>query len=471
MAKLKITAKALRKMGFPDSPVTTQALALVQKHYRFQPASVALQFLKEFIENPGAYRNDPVWGGLAAKQAPEAPQPVLADPSANREGIQFSVFGREHIEASAFHQMYQAARLPISVAGAIMPDGHSGYGLPIGGVLAVADAVIPNGVGVDIGCRMCLSIFGLDPRDLSRNPDFFLKTLDQETLFGGSAAFQRSPDHEVMDQPLFFEMPLLKSLHAKAWKQLGSSGSGNHFVEFGIVRIAEKDPSLGVEPGNYLGLLSHSGSRSLGAKIAMRYTDIAVRKRRLEQEYKHLAWLYLEEEEGAEYWAAMNLAGDYASACHEVIHAKIARKLGVKPLRVVENHHNFAWKEIWEGREVVVHRKGATPAGAGVLGVIPGSMTAPGFIVKGRGNAASVHSASHGAGRLMSRTVARNSITDKQMREALEASGVLLIGGGKDESPFAYKDIETVMQNQTELVDILGKFIPKIVKMDGAGRE
>ncbi|MEY4105861.1 MAG: hypothetical protein RL181_203 [Bacteroidota bacterium] len=471
MTKLKITAKALRKIGFPDSPLTTRALALVQKHHRFQTMDSVLQHLRQFIADPAAYREDPVWGELAAKLAPEASQPALADPSANSKGIQFSVFGREHIEAPAFHQMYQAARLPISVAGAIMPDGHKGYGLPIGGVLAVADAVIPNGVGVDIGCRMCLSVFGLDPRDLSRKSDFFLKTLDQETLFGGSASFQRSPEHEVMDNRLFFETPLLKSLHAKAWKQLGSSGSGNHFVEFGTVYIPEKDASLGLEPGTYLGLLSHSGSRSLGAKIAMRYTDIAIRKRRLEQEDKDLAWLYLHEEEGAEYWAMMNLAGDYASACHEVIHAKIARKLGVKPLRVVENHHNFAWKETWEGREVVVHRKGATPAGEGVLGIIPGSMTAPGFIVKGRGNPASVYSASHGAGRLMSRTAARASVTDKQMREALEASGVLLIGGGKDESPFAYKDIETVMQNQTELVDILGKFTPKIVKMAGEGKK
>ena len=137
-------------------------------------------------------------------------------------------------------------------------------------------------------------------------------------------------------------------------------------------------------------------------------------------------------------------------------------------MKMVENHHNFAWKETWEGREVIVHRKGATPAGKDVLGIIPGSMTAPGFIVKGKGETASVNSASHGAGRKMSRTKAMQTVTDKQMKDELNKHAVKLMGGGLDESPFAYKNIEVVMQSQHALVDIAGKFIPKIVKMDGA---
>ena len=253
-----------------------------------------------------------------------------------------------------------------------------------------------------------------------------------------------------------------------AWKQLGSSGSGNHFVEFGVVEIAEKDEVLGVDAGKYVGLLSHSGSRALGANIANHYTKIAISKRRLPQEAKNLAWLTLDEEEGMEYWIAMNLAGDYASACHHIIHEKIAKQLGRKPLKMVENHHNFAWKEKWEGKEVIVHRKGATPAGKDVLGIIPGSMTAAGFIVKGKGEIASVNSASHGAGRKMSRTRAMASVTDKQLKDELKKHGVKLIGGGLDESPFAYKDIEVVMKSQQHLVDVVGKFTPKIVKMDGA---
>jgi len=260
----------------------------------------------------------------------------------------------------------------------------------------------------------------------------------------------------------------LKNLHGRAWKQLGSSGSGNHFVEFGTVEISERDEVLGVDAGTYTGLLSHSGSRALGANIANHYTKIAISKRRLPQDAKNLAWLNLNEEEGMEYWLAMNLAGDYASACHHIIHAKIAKQLGRKPMTMVENHHNFAWKEKWEGKDVIVHRKGATPAGKDVLGIIPGSMTAAGFIVKGKGESASVNSASHGAGRLMSRTKALQSVTENALKAELKKYGVKLLGGGLDEAPFAYKDIEMVMQSQKALVDIVGKFTPKIVKMDEA---
>jgi tRNA-splicing ligase RtcB len=214
--------------------------------------------------------------------------------------------------------------------------------------------------------------------------------------------------------------------------------------------------------------LSHSGSRALGANIANHYTKIAKQKRRLPGEANNLAWLNLDEEEGIEYWMAMNLAGDYASANHHIIHQKIARQLGRKPLKVVENHHNFAWKETWEGKELIVHRKGATPAGKDVLGIIPGSMTAAGFIVKGKGESAAVNSAAHGAGRKMSRTAAIKSITHEALKDELKKQGVKLIGGGLDEAPFAYKDIESVMRSQKALVDIVGKFIPRIVKMDGA---
>lgn len=164
-------------------------------------------------------------------------------------------------------------------------------------------------------------------------------------MFGSGAQFDRAAEHEVMDNALFYELPLLKALHGRAWKQLGSSGSGNHFAEFGVIGINEKDPVLGVEAGAYIGLLTHSGSRALGANIANHYTKIAIAKRRLPQDAKNLSWLSLNEEEGIEYWKAMNLAGDYASACHHIIHQKIARQLGRKPVKRVENHHNFDWKE------------------------------------------------------------------------------------------------------------------------------
>jgi tRNA-splicing ligase RtcB len=143
----------------------------------------------------------------------------------------------------------------------------------------------------------------------------------------------------------------------------------------------------------------------------------------------NLAWLDLDEQEGCEYWLAMNLAGDYATACHHVIHGKIEKVLGRSPIARVENHHNFAWKEIHEGRELIVHRKGATPAGKDVLGIIPGSMTATGYIVKGKGEVASISSAAHGAGRKMSRTAAAGSITHELLKNTLREHGVKLLGG------------------------------------------
>lgn len=389
------------------------------------------------------------------------------EPSLNTQGIRFNIYGRKNIEESALHQMYQAARLPVSVAGALMPDAHHGYGLPIGGVLATRNAVIPYGVGVDIGCRMALSVYDIKAVELNQKTGFFERILEENTLFGSSKQFDRSPDHEVMDNRLFFEIPLLKQLHTRAWKQLGSSGSGNHFVEFGIVRIAESDSTIGIPAGEWLGLLSHSGSRALGAKIAQHYTQVAISARRLQNEVKHLSWLNLEEEAGAEYWACMNLAGNYSAACHELIHKKISKALGRKPVGTVQNHHNFAWKEKILGEELIVHRKGATPAGENVPGIIPGSMTAPGYIVKGKGIAASLQSASHGAGRKMSRRAANESITKSAMKQQLKQAGVTLMGGGVDEAPQAYKDLEEVMASQTDLVTILGSFHPRIVRMDG----
>ena len=426
-----------------------------------------MDILKSILAAPVEYENDAVLGLIAQQLMPKKTTEG-AEISLNQNGILFNVFGQEHIEEGAMHQMYQAAKLPVSVAGALMPDAHSGYGLPIGGVLATENSVIPYGVGVDIGCRMCLSVFDINPKELTDKEAYFAREINEATLFGSGGQFDHAANHPIMENEAFYQLPLLRNLHGRAWKQLGSSGSGNHFVEFGVVEIAEADPVLGVEPGLYVGLLSHSGSRALGANIANHYTKIAISKRHLPQEAKNLAWLALDEEAGMEYWMAMNLAGDYASACHHIIHEKIAKQLGRKPIKMVENHHNFAWKEKWEGREVIVHRKGATPAGKDVLGIIPGSMTADGFIVKGRGESAAVNSASHGAGRKMSRTRAMASVTDKQFKDELKKFGVKLLGGGLDESPFAYKDINEVMQSQKALVDTVGRFTPKIVKMDGA---
>ena len=149
----------------------------------------------------------------------------------------------------------------------------------------------------------------------------------------------------------------------------------------------------------------------------------------------------------------------------------MAIALGESPVARIENHHNFAWKERdGSGEEVIVHRKGATPAGAGVLGIIPGSMATPGFIVRGKGALSSLNSASHGAGRTMSRTRAKQTILPGDVDKVLREAGVVLIGAGLDEAPMAYKDIHQVMGHQQELVDVLGSFMPRIVRMCGDDR-
>lgn len=468
MSKLKITAKELRAIGFPESPVIPVAMSVVDKFYKFSKKEEVFELLKNVLMQPADYKDDAMLGSIALKLLPKEAGNTNSI-AMNEIGVPVNIFGAEHIEAGALHQIYTAAKLPVSVKAALMPDAHHGYGLPIGGVLATKNAVIPYGVGVDIGCRMCLSVFDMDPALLKNRTSFFSREIHEATLFGSGAQFKTAEEHEVMDRDEFHATPLLKSLHGKAWKQLGSSGSGNHFVEFGEVIILEKDEVLGIEPGKYIGLLSHSGSRGLGANIANHYTKIAIEKRKLPNDAKNLAWLDLNEAEGQEYWMAMNLAGDYASACHHIIHSKIARQLGRSPMKMVENHHNFAWKEMLDGEEVIVHRKGATPAGKNILGIIPGSMTASGFIVKGKGTINAIQSAAHGAGRKLSRSAALSAITHKAMKEALEKAGVTLLAGGLDEAPYAYKDIHTVMASQTELVDVVGSFAPKIVKMCGDG--
>jgi tRNA-splicing ligase RtcB len=469
MSKLKLKGKELRSIGFPEGPVISIAMNVMEKNFKQKNKAEAFQLLRQVLADPRKYFEDEMLGKIAE---PLLPKEVIENVEIplNKVSVDFNVFGPHYIEAGAMDQMNNATKLPIAVAGALMPDAHQGYGLPIGGVLATVNAVIPYGVGVDIGCRMCLSIFDIHAEELQSKQNYFAREINENTLFGAGKEFKRSTDHEVLERKEFYETGLLRSLQSKAASQLGSSGSGNHFVEFGIVDLNDDDENdmsfLGIPKRKYIGLLSHSGSRALGANIANHFTKIAKQKRFLPKEAANLSWLTLDEDEGIQYWKAMNLAGDYASACHHVIHEKIANQIG-QPLKMVENHHNFAWKEMYEGKEVIVHRKGATPAGKDVLGIIPGSMTAPGFIVKGKGEPASLSSASHGAGRKMSRTAAMKSITQNLLKDELEKHNVKLMGGGLDEAPQAYKDIEVVMQSQKQLVAIVGKFYPKIVKMDG----
>jgi tRNA-splicing ligase RtcB len=380
--------------------------------------------------------------------------------------IPYRQWGRD-LDVQALQQMTNACQLPVSVAAALMPDAHVGYGLPIGGVLATDNAVIPYAVGVDIACRVKLSVLDLGVDWLERKRSFLVRAIEDETRFGVGSEFKHRRQHAVLDDE-WSVSPVTQRFRDKAWAQLGTSGSGNHFVEFGEFTV--ETPDLGLAPGNYLALLSHSGSRGTGASVCDHYSKVARQLRKnLPKELSYLAWLDLDSSAGQEYWAAMELMGRYAAANHHLIHKHVAKHLGAHVLLDVENHHNFAWKERHGGRDVIVHRKGATPAGLGVLGVIPGSMASPTFVVRGKGNPASLMSAAHGAGRVMSRNKAKESFNWKMVRPVLEARGVELISAGLDEVPMVYKDIHEVMAAQADLVEALASFQPRLVKMAPAG--
>ena len=287
-----------------------------------------------------------------------------------------------------------------------------------------------------------------------------------ETRFG-LAEFNDLEDEEILERHEFKDIKFLRQLQPKFAKQLGSSGHGNHFVDIGYVEIKKKSDLVNLDAGTYFAVLSHSGSRNFGSEVCKHYTRIAQDKLGLKGEAGKLAWLDLDTEEGQEYWAAMQLAGDYSHTNHRIIHRRLAKAFGEKPLTIIENHHNFAWKEtLADGSDLVVHRKGATPAAQGNVGIIPGTMASPAYIVAGKGNENSLNSAAHGAGRLMSRNVAKKTFTESQLKKFLNEQGVELLGGGIDESPFVYKNIHEVMNHQRDLVEVLGLFYPKIVRME-----
>jgi tRNA-splicing ligase RtcB len=457
-------------MGIPAGPCAETAKQLLQKAQTAKQSTAAvLDGLQRVAASPAAFEQDEVYGDLARQLLAYAaaadtfkPRPIDAP---------YRIWG-DNLESTALEQMKNACKLPVAVSGALMPDAHVGYGLPIGGVLATHDAVIPYAVGVDIACRMKMTVLDLPLATLTNGQRQLTKAIEGETRFGIGATFRTPREHGVMDAD-WRVSDVTAGLKDRAWAQLGTSGSGNHFVEFGELTVT--DGTVGLPPGKYLALLSHSGSRGAGAQIAQHYSRLARdRHPELPKELSHLAWLDLASDAGQEYWAAMELMGRYAAANHELIHRHIARALGVDVRLDIENHHNFAWRErhrLPDGSEaeLIVHRKGATPAGAGVLGIIPGSMGTPGYVVRGRGVAASLNSASHGAGRKMSRTKARETFTWDTAQRFLRERGVTLLSAGLDEVPMAYKDIDEVMAAQSDLVEPLARFEPRLVKMAPSG--
>jgi len=418
------------------------------------------KIIPQILADPESYKVDLLWGDFAISLIQHA---RLEQEDDRREPVHLSVWG-DDIDEATLSQMQLACKLPVAYGAALMPDGHVGYGLSIGGVLATLNDVVPYGVGVDIACRMRLTVIDLDGETLETQLEKYRLALEKGTLFGIGKKWQNNKNHAVMDKN-WNVTPITKSVKDLAWEQLGSSGSGNHFVEFGTLKVVSELPTL-EKNHTYVALLSHSGSRGPGMKVCQYYTKIA--EERLPKRYhkfKKLAWLSMDSHEGQSYWEAMRLMGQYAAANHDIIHRDVIKLIGGCPIFTVENHHNFAFKEYHQNQNMIVHRKGATPAGEGVLGIIPGSMADPGFVVRGKGCPESFDSASHGAGRTMSRKAAKNSFSWKEWKKELNRRGVTLLSGGIDEVPGAYKSINDVMNAQQDLVTIMAMFRPKIVKM------
>lgn len=471
--KQKLSGTELINDGWPAGPILGAALAVVEN---LQAAGLsreeALDKLNRVRQAPFDYQSDPLFDTLAERliqlELQNQKRPVVRD-----KPVPYNVWG-DDFEQDTLRQMDNAAHLPVSQLGALMPDGHPGYGLPIGGVLATENAVIPYGVGMDIACRMRLSIFDEAPEMLRAQAERFRKALIFNTRFGlgsrdGEWHGHNQREHPLLDDPRWEETKLLRSLHDKAVLQMGTSGTSNHFAEWAALNVLEDVPKLGLKAGeSRLCFVTHSGSRGVGGTIAQEYTRVAKAVHpELPKEYEQLAWLDLNTEAGLEYWLSMNLAGDFASACHQTIHQTVIAAAGLDPVAFVENHHNFAWEEEYGGRKLIVHRKGATPAAKGKLGVIPGTMADPGYIVVGLGNEAALNSSAHGAGRPRSRTASKQLITRHQRDAYLRQRGVELLNpdAGVDEAPQAYKNPVAVMAKQEDLVRPVATFMPMMVMM------
>jgi tRNA-splicing ligase RtcB (3'-phosphate/5'-hydroxy nucleic acid ligase) len=393
-----------------------------------------------------------------------------------------AVFG-EH-EPGTLAQLYDVASRADRAA--LMADGHQGYVMPIGGVAAYTERVSVVGVGFDIACgnaaiRTNLSLDG-SPDLIERLPTIADEI--QEAVSFGVGRKNRAEDAPV-DHPLFrsdawHALPAhhRDGLRAKARAQLGTVGSGNHYVDV----FADETGTI------WVGV--HFGSRGLGHTIASGFLALSQNAKWGQRVPEREALLALDMPIGQDYWAAMSLAGEYAYAGREWVARKVVSLLDGEEVELVHNHHNFAWREVHDGREVVVVRKGATPAFPGQKGFIGGSMGDDAVIVRGTSAGGTpmqalqqqaLFSTVHGAGRVLSRSQAagkRNWRTGKvlkpglvspQMMEAwIREKGVILRGGGLDESPHAYRRLPSVLDAQKGTIEVLHTLRPLIVVMAGA---
>jgi tRNA-splicing ligase RtcB len=363
----------------------------------------------------------------------------------------------DDIEDGALAQVRNLANLPFVFKHiAIMPDSHLGYGMPIGAVMATQGVIIPNAVGVDIGCGMCAVKTSLT--DLSQ--DALKKILGgiRSKIPAGFSKHNQRQDESLMpslDHLIYLGGSVVADNYDRAMQQLGTLGGGNHFIE-----IQKGDDG-------YIWLMIHSGSRNLGHTVAKGYNKAATvlhRKWHTSVPEKwQLAFLPLDSDEGQAYLKEMQYCVEYAFANRKLMMDRtlncVREVVGneVSAYRIINVAHNYAAMENHFDENVMVHRKGATSARNGQFGIIPGSQGTSSYIVEGKGNPESFGSCSHGAGRLMSRTAAKNTLNLESEKKRLDDHGV--IHGMRnvkdlDEAPGAYKDIKTVMRNQEDLVSI-----------------
>jgi len=379
-------------------------------------------------------------------------------------------------EDGAIEQARNLSKLPfIFKHVCLMPDTHQGYGMPIGGVIATKGVVIPNAVGVDIGCGMCAMKTSLKYEDVT--VDILKKILGGSKEFKGgirsSIPVGFNHHSKKQDEALMPEYGDLTGIensviireYNSALKQLGTLGGGNHFIE------------IQYGDDGYIWVMIHSGSRNLGYKVAKHYNELA--QKLCKQWHSSipsfkgedgLAFLPLDTEEGKSYLKEMKYALDfaYASRLHMLENVKKAFLDVVDCTfeKEINIHHNFAQLENHYGQNVVIHRKGATSARDGELGIIPGSQGTASYIVKGKGNIESFKSCSHGAGRKMSRKKARATLNLEAEQKTLDDLGILHAIRHKnnlDEASSAYKNIDVVMEEQKDLVDIVVKLKPLAV--------
>ena len=406
---------------------------------------------------------------LAEIQLQFGDPPKKLEPLANPQP--FTMFGLPGVDFDyeAIEQMKRVLRLPVSINGAMMPDAHVGYGMPIGGVAALDHAVSPGFVGYDIACRMTMTVLDISPHEFMAQRRRLADDMRAVSSFGKGSGFQGKErrTHPVMDDPLWQELPPARQLKSLAWQQLGSSGGGNHFFDAVIGEVTAAADWLPLAVGDpFVAIITHSGSRGVGHKLATHYVKFA------QDETRRIAkgipsgyeWLSTTSDPGREYLMVMELMGRYAQANHHLIHQHFLARSGLTGVVQYENHHNYAWVQP-DGR--VIHRKGATPAGLGVAGIIPGTSGTASYLVEGLGNVESLESSSHGAGRPFSRTEAKLRHNEQQVEAWMVQNDILSFGLSPDETFMAYKDIDHVMSLQSDLVRPVARMWPKVVIMGG----